>query len=261
MKWLTILVAAAAFSLPVTASAGETVSRPLNAPATSIGGHPVCIHADDSQQADDCQKALPTGDLVGTSDAQTLTGKGISGTANSLSNIPNAALQNPQITVAGHSVQLGGSTLLNCADLADSGSACPKSVGTTAGTVAAGDDSRIAGAAQKANNGNDFASAGGTRANLNSVHSVVTSNTSLDATARLWPCDASGGAVTLTVPAGSGVPNYIWDVKKVDSSANTCTLAMTGSDALDGNASTPIRFQNDDLTIQNRSGSSTWYIR
>lgn len=119
----------------------------------------------------------------------------------------------------------------------------------------------ISGAAQKANNGSDFASAAAARANLNSIHATVTSGATLDTTARLWPCDATAGAVTLTVPAGSGVPNYIWDVKKVDTSVNACTLTMSGSDTLDGNATVPIRFQNDDLTIQNKSGSTTWYIR
>lgn len=46
------------------------------------------------------------------------------------------------------------------------GSAATLSVGTTAGTVAAGDDSRITGAAQKASNLSDLANAGTARTNL-----------------------------------------------------------------------------------------------
>ena len=50
--------------------------------------------------------------------------------------------------------------------ITDAGGAASKNVGTTAGTVAAGDDSRITGAAQKASNLSDLASASTARTNL-----------------------------------------------------------------------------------------------
>lgn len=50
--------------------------------------------------------------------------------------------------------------------ISDLGGAATKNVGTSAGTVAAGDDSRITGAAQKSNNLSDLANAGTARTNL-----------------------------------------------------------------------------------------------
>ena len=52
------------------------------------------------------------------------------------------------------------------ATISDAGNAASKNVGTTAGTVAAGDDSRITGAAQKASNLSDLSSAATARTNL-----------------------------------------------------------------------------------------------
>jgi hypothetical protein len=127
-----------------------------SAPAQTIGGTMVTTPG--------------TGTLVRGNIAVASGPKTITDSAKSFP-LPNAALQNPQVTVAGHVVQLGGSTLLNCVDLADSGSACPKSVGTTPGTVAAGDDSRITGAAQKASNLSDLVSAPSARSNIGAAAS------------------------------------------------------------------------------------------
>jgi hypothetical protein len=61
-----------------------------------------------------------TGDVVGTSDTQTLTGKTISGSDNTLSNIGNSSLTNSAVTVNGTSVSLGGSVTLDADDIDDS---------------------------------------------------------------------------------------------------------------------------------------------
>jgi hypothetical protein len=55
------------------------------------------------------QKAIPAGDVIGTSDTQTLTNKTINGSSNTLSNIANASLTNSNVTVNGTSIALGAS--------------------------------------------------------------------------------------------------------------------------------------------------------
>jgi len=54
--------------------------------------------------------ALP--DAISLAGAETLTNKTISGTDNTLSNIPNNALTNSSITINGSAVSLGGSTTI-----------------------------------------------------------------------------------------------------------------------------------------------------
>jgi hypothetical protein len=61
-----------------------------------------------------------SGDIVGTTDTQTLTGKTISGADNTLSNIGNSSLTNSAITVNGTEVSLGGTVTLDADDIDDS---------------------------------------------------------------------------------------------------------------------------------------------
>lgn len=62
---------------------------------------------------------LPTSTdtLVGRSTADTLTNKTISGSANTLSSIANASLVNSTVTIAGHSISLGGTQTIAASDL------------------------------------------------------------------------------------------------------------------------------------------------
>lgn len=60
-----------------------------------------------------------TGDIVGTSDSQTLTNKTIDGGNNTLQNIPNSALDNDSITVNGFATALGSSVTLDTDDVSE----------------------------------------------------------------------------------------------------------------------------------------------
>jgi hypothetical protein len=94
-----------------------------------------------------------------------------------------------------------------------------------------------------------------------SVANAVSTNTTLSALYETWPCNAAAGNVTLTVPLGSANVNQEFDIKKVDSTTNTCTVVPSGSDTIDGQTSQIILHQYDDLTIKNANGASTWYIQ
>jgi hypothetical protein len=63
--------------------------------------------------------SINTGVTVDLSTAQTLTNKSISGSANTLTNIPNNALSNSAITINGTSTSLGGSRTLGSDDISE----------------------------------------------------------------------------------------------------------------------------------------------
>jgi hypothetical protein len=60
-----------------------------------------------------------TGDVVGTSDSQTLTNKTIDASSNTLSNIANSSLTNSSITVNGYSTDLGSTVTLDTDDVSE----------------------------------------------------------------------------------------------------------------------------------------------
>jgi hypothetical protein len=60
-----------------------------------------------------------TGDVVGTSDSQTLTNKTIDASSNTLSNIANSSLSNSSITVNGYSTALGETVTLDTDDVSE----------------------------------------------------------------------------------------------------------------------------------------------
>ena len=84
-------------------------------------------------------------------------------------------------------------------------------------------------------------------------------DTLLDQSATIWPCDASGRTVVLTIPAGSTVSGAKYEIKKIDASTNACIVEMSGSDSVDGLNTYVLTAQNQDVTLTNVNGSATWY--
>ena len=56
-------------------------------------------------------------------------------------------------------------------------------------------------------------------------------------------CNAATGPVTITLPTAVGIQGRSYQVKKIDSSANACTVATTSSQTIDGAASVAITTQ------------------
>jgi hypothetical protein len=97
------------------------------------------------------------------------------------------------------------------------------------------------------------------------IASTVVSTTTIDATAQFWPCDATSGPVELIVPPGISVPNQTFSVKKIDKTANVCTVAFSGGDTLDtgtvSNASYYLLAAiNQGISFTNTNGTNAWYI-
>lgn len=71
-------------------------------------------------------------------------------------------------------------------------------------------------------------------------------------------CNAASGAVTLTLPALAGNPGLTYHFKKIDSSANACTLAAAGVDTVDGAATQILSSQYTSISIF--AGGDEWHI-
>jgi len=69
--------------------------------------------------------------------------------------------------------------------------------------------------------------------------------------------DASGGAITVTLPDPASYPNYEIMIKKIDSSTNAVTVTPHGTETIDGASSLTLSSQNDAKRL--RSDGSNWY--
>jgi hypothetical protein len=93
---------------------------------------------------------------------------------------------------------------------------------------------------------------------ISSFITSITSNTPLTSVHYQVNVNASGGAVTVTLPAASSNNGRNYIIKKTDSSLNSVTIARTGSDTIDGATSYTVLFQYDSVTLI--STGSGWDI-
>ncbi len=70
--------------------------------------------------------------------------------------------------------------------------------------------------------------------------------------------DATGGNVTITLPAASGVSGYRFYLKRVDGSGNSVSVVPTGADTIDGQSSLSLPLQY--MAIAVVSNGLAWYI-
>jgi hypothetical protein len=71
-------------------------------------------------------------------------------------------------------------------------------------------------------------------------------------------CDATSGAITLTLPTAVGVSGRVFVIKKTDSSANKVTLDGNSSETIDGATTFDLWLQYQSVTIV--SNGSNWVI-
>lgn len=70
--------------------------------------------------------------------------------------------------------------------------------------------------------------------------------------------NATTGNVTITLPAASGLAGYRFYIKRIDGSANSVTIARTGTDTIDGQTSFTLDLQYTAFGVV--SNGSAWYI-
>lgn len=70
--------------------------------------------------------------------------------------------------------------------------------------------------------------------------------------------DATGGAMSLTLPSAVTFPGQIYVLKKVDSSVNAVTVGCSGGQSIDGSATQTLAIQYASIMVQ--SDGTNWII-
>jgi hypothetical protein len=71
-------------------------------------------------------------------------------------------------------------------------------------------------------------------------------------------CDASAGAVTITLPTAAGITGRQYTVKKIDSSLNVCTIDPDLTETIDDAATYDLSVQYQYVTLI--SNGTNWEI-
>ena len=73
------------------------------------------------------------------------------------------------------------------------------------------------------------------------------------------PVNAGGGAVTGTLPAcNAATKGLVYAMKKIDSSSNPVTYAVTGNDTIDGKSTAAIAAQYATVSVQCSDTAGRW---
>lgn len=100
---------------------------------------------------------------------------------------------------------------------------------------------------------------GGGGGSLVLAFTSITGNVVLTAANTAVAVDASGGAVTVTLPPSLAVSGKVIIIKKTDTSANQVTVAGTGADTIDGQPAWYILSAGLPLIIMSWGGT-LWYV-
>lgn len=92
----------------------------------------------------------------------------------------------------------------------------------------------------------------------NAVVGTKTANYTATATDYLIPCDASGGAFTIALPAVASSSGQTYVIRKIDSSFTAVTIDPNASETIDGATTTTLNTQWEAVTIV--CDGTTWQI-
>lgn len=87
---------------------------------------------------------------------------------------------------------------------------------------------------------------------------TITASATLSANDYTVLVNATGGAVTVTLPAASTVSGQTFHVKKIDATANAVTLDGSGTETIDGAATKSTTTQWASYSVQ--SNGTEWFI-
>jgi hypothetical protein len=87
---------------------------------------------------------------------------------------------------------------------------------------------------------------------------TITASATLTTSQTVILCDASSGAIVVTLPAASANTGRRYFIKKIDSSANTVTIDGNANETIDGELTSELISQYDAITIV--SDGSNWHI-
>ena len=78
---------------------------------------------------------------------------------------------------------------------------------------------------------------------------TVTANATVTTSDRTIFCDATSGAIIITLPPVADAVSFEVNIKKTDSSANTVTIAGSGSETIDDSTTAVITVQYEAVTV------------
>lgn len=87
--------------------------------------------------------------------------------------------------------------------------------------------------------------------------SAKTTSFTVDNTATVWRCDATGGALVPTLPAAASCPGRIYAFKKLDN-VNNVTITGSGAETIDGSNTKVLSTQYAHVMIQ--SNGVSWDV-
>lgn len=87
---------------------------------------------------------------------------------------------------------------------------------------------------------------------------ITTNQTATIETDSVILCDATGGAITVTLPAAASSTGYQFDIKKIDASANAITIDGNGAETIDDAATATITTQYENVTVY--CDGTEWWI-